>query len=127
MSASNPLPERREGNAPGPKGATGRSRSTAGASRQKTPGRSLAVADRPETAVRISERLALSVPEAAASLGVSERLIRSVLPEIPHCRLGNRVVIPVPLLVEWLRKEAQKEQTVIGKAVDDILGEIQSS
>ncbi len=85
------------------------------------------MADRPETAVRLSERLALSVSEAATAIGVSERLIRSVLPEIPHCRLGNRVVIPVPLLVEWLRKEAQKEQTVVGKAVDDILGEIQSS
>ncbi len=83
--------------------------------------------DRPETAVRISERLALSVPEAAASLGVSERLIRSVLPDIPHCRLGNRVVIPVPLLVEWLRKQAQVEQIVVGKAVNDILEEIQSS
>jgi hypothetical protein len=85
------------------------------------------VTDRPETAVRLSERLALSVPEAATAIGVSERLIRSVLPEIPHCRLGNRVVIPVPLLVEWLRKEAQKEQTVVGKAVDEILEEIQSS
>ena len=80
-----------------------------------------------ETAVRLSERLALSVPEAATAIGVSERLIRSVLPDIPHCRLGNRVVIPVPLLVEWLRKEAQKEQTVVGKAVNDILEEIQSS
>jgi hypothetical protein len=85
------------------------------------------VTDRPETAVRISERLALSVPEAATAIGVSERLIRSVLPDIPHCRLGNRVVIPVPLLVEWLRKEAQKEQTVVGKAVNEILEEIQSS
>ncbi len=53
--------------------------------------------------------------------------MRSLLPEIPHCRLGNRVVIPVSLLVEWLRKRAQEEQNVVGKAVDEILEEIQSS
>ena len=84
------------------------------------------MADSPETAVRLSERLALSVPEAADSLGVSERLMRELLPEIPHCRLGNRVVIPVPLLVEWLRKQAQEEQNVVGKAVNEILEEIHS-
>jgi hypothetical protein len=84
------------------------------------------VTDRPETAVRLSERLALSVAEAAASLGVSERLMRTVLPEIPHCHVGNRVVIPVSLLAEWLCKQAQKDQTVVGKAVDEILEEIQS-
>jgi hypothetical protein len=85
------------------------------------------VADSPETAVRLSERLALSVPEAATAIGVSERHMRSVLPDIPHCNIGNRVVIPVPLLVEWLRKQAQEEQTVVGKAVNEILEEIQSS
>ncbi len=83
------------------------------------------MADRPETAVRLSERLALSIPEAAAAVGVSERLMRTLLPDIPHCHVGNRVVIPVSLLDEWLRQEAQKEQTVVGKAVDDILEEIQ--
>jgi hypothetical protein len=40
-----------------------------------------AVTDRPETAVRLSERLALSVGEAATAIGVSERLMRSVLPD----------------------------------------------
>ena len=82
--------------------------------------------DSPETAVRLSERLALSIPEAAASLGVSERLMRSVLPDIPHCHVGNRIVIPISLLDEWLRKQAQEEPTVVGKAVDEILEEIQS-
>ncbi len=81
--------------------------------------------DRPETAVRLSERLALSIPEAARAMGVSERLMRTLLPDIPHCRLGNRVVIPVAPLDEWLRQQAGKEQTVVGKAVDEILEEIQ--
>ncbi len=84
------------------------------------------MADYPETAIRLSERLALSVSEAAKALGVSERLMRTVLPEIPHCHIGNRVVIPVPLLTEWLREQAHKEQNVVGKAVNDILEEIQS-
>jgi excisionase family DNA binding protein len=82
--------------------------------------------DRPETAVRLSERAALTIPEAAKAVGVSERLIRSLLPEIPHCHLGSRVVIPVSLLDEWLRKQAQEEQNTVGKAVNDILEEIQS-
>jgi hypothetical protein len=85
------------------------------------------VTDRPQTAVRLSERLALSIPEAAMAVGISERLMRSLVPEIPHCRLGNRVVIPISLLVEWLCKQAQKDQTVVGKAVNEILEEIQSS
>ena len=84
------------------------------------------MADSPETGVRLSERLALSIPEAAKAVGVSERLMRTLMPEIPHCRIGNRVVIPVPLLAEWLRKQAGKEQNVVGKAVNDILEEIQS-
>jgi hypothetical protein len=86
-----------------------------------------AVTDRPDIAVQLSERLALSVSEAATAIGVSERLMRTILPEIPHCHVGNRVVIPVSLLVEWLCKQAQKDQTVVGKAVEEILEEIQSS
>jgi len=85
------------------------------------------VADSPETAVRLSERAALTIPEAAAAVGISERLMRTLLTEIPHCHLGNRVVIPVSLLEEWLRKQAGKEQNVVGKAVNEILEEIQSS
>ena len=84
------------------------------------------MADSPETGVRLSERLALSISEAAKALGVSERLMRTVLPDIPHCHVGNRVVIPVALLDEWLREQAGKEQNVVGKAVNDILEEIQS-
>ena len=85
------------------------------------------MADRPETAVCLAERAALTIPEAARAVGVSERLIRSLLPEIPHCNIGNRVVIPVSLLEEWLRQQAGERETVVGKAVNDILGEIQSS
>jgi hypothetical protein len=86
-----------------------------------------AVADRPEIGIPLSDRLALSIAEAAAAIGVSERLMRTVLSDIPHCHVGNRVVIPVSLLDEWLRKQAEAEQNVVGKAVNEILEEIQSS
>jgi excisionase family DNA binding protein len=68
------------------------------------------VADRPQNAVRLSERAALTIPEAAASLGVSERHLRTVLPEIPHFHLGGRVLIPQGQLVEWMRREVDREQ-----------------
>ena len=83
------------------------------------------MADRPQSEIRLSARLALTIPEAAAAVGVSVRHLRTLLPEIPHCRLGDRIVIPVSMLDEWLRKQAGKEQTVVGKAVDAILEEIQ--
>jgi len=85
------------------------------------------VTDQNETEFQLSARLALSIAEAAASLGISEGHMRTHMPEIPHCRIGNRVVIPVPLLAEWLREQAHKEQNVVGKAVNEILEEIQSS
>ena len=64
--------------------------------------------------------------KAAALVGVSERLMRTLMPEIPHCRIGNRVVIPVAPLAEWLRKKTQEEQSPLRKAVVDILEDIQS-
>jgi len=75
---------------------------------------------KPKTDVQLANRLGLSVAEAAESIGVSERHLRSVLPEIPHCHVGARVVIPVEPLREWLRNRAQAEQT----RADDIAAEI---
>ena len=42
-------------------------------------------------------RLVLSIPEAAAALGVSDDLVYELTHrgELPHLRLGRRVVIPV--------------------------------
>jgi excisionase family DNA binding protein len=52
----------------------------------------------------VSDRLALSVAEAANELGCSERTVRSMVSrnEIPHVRLGRRVVLPTHLLRQWL-------------------------
>jgi excisionase family DNA binding protein len=75
-------------------------------------------------AVRLADRLALTVPEAAATLGVSERHLRSMLPEIPHTRLGGRVVIPVEPLREWLRNRAHAEQAAADSVAEEILADL---
>ena len=67
------------------------------------------------------DRLALRPKEAASALGVSERTLRQMLPELPHVRMGSRVVIPVRLLEEWLRTHAQTEENRVGSEVESIL------
>lgn len=53
-------------------------------------------------------KLAVSAREAAAMLGISERLLwtwtRSG--KIPHLRLGVRVLYPLDLLRVWLNQQA---------------------
>jgi excisionase family DNA binding protein len=66
--------------------------------------------DWPATAAPDVPRLALTIPEAASALGISERHLRTMLSELPHCRIGGRVVLPVDALHEWLRRQAQAEQ-----------------
>jgi excisionase family DNA binding protein len=69
----------------------------------------------------LRDRLALTVEEAAAAVGVSERHLRTMLSEIPHLRLGGRVVIPVKPFDEWLRKRAEQEMSTVDQAVDGVL------
>ncbi len=69
-------------------------------------------------------RLALSIAEAAASIGVSERHLRTLLPEVPHVFVGNRVVIPVVPLREWLREQAKAEGTRADAVAREILREL---
>lgn len=54
------------------------------------------------------ERLAVSVSEAAESIGVSERFVWKLMQrgEMPHRRVGRRVLIPVDRLREWLVQDA---------------------
>ena len=56
---------------------------------------------------KLAERLALRPAEVAEVLGVSERHIRQLLPQLPHVRLGGCVVVPVEGLREWLREQAR--------------------
>jgi len=77
-------------------------------------------------ALQLSNRLALTVPEAAEAVGVSERHLRSLLPEIPHTRLGERVVIPVKAFEEWLSEQARAEKAQADQVADEILGAFSS-
>jgi hypothetical protein len=47
-----------------------------------------------------------------------------MLPEIPHTRLGGRVVIPVEPFREWLRARAQSEQAASDRMAAEILEEL---
>jgi excisionase family DNA binding protein len=53
-------------------------------------------------------RLAVSRGEAAAMLGISARLLWTWTNagQIPHVRIGARVLYPVEQLREWLGKQA---------------------
>ncbi len=75
----------------------------------------------PARPVILAERLALSVPETATALGVSERHLRDLLPEIPHTRLGGRVVIPVEQMRKWLADQTKIEPNRVDEKVEDIL------
>ena len=63
-------------------------------------GRSAAVLD-------LRGRLALRPVEAAEALGISERRLRSLLPQLPHVREGGVVLLPVEGLRRWLEERAK--------------------
>jgi excisionase family DNA binding protein len=69
----------------------------------------------------IDGRLALSLAEAARALGVSERHVREILPDLPHVHLGRRVVIPVEALREWLRDRARAERSRAERAAEELV------
>ena len=68
----------------------------------------------------LDTRLALRPKEAAEALGISERTLRQLLPELPTVRRGNIVLIPVEQLRRWLRDESEAEK---GRA-EAVVGEI---
>jgi excisionase family DNA binding protein len=77
--------------------------------------------DAQEHRPQLSERLALRPKEAAEALGISERTLRQLLPELPTVRRGNIVLVPVAGLQEWLREESEAESGRVEKAVGEIL------
>lgn len=56
----------------------------------------------------MSDRLVLTLKQAAEELGVSERTVAGLVSrrEIPTARVGRRVLIPTHLLREWLERRA---------------------
>ena len=77
--------------------------------------------------VLLADRLALRPSEVAEALGVSERTIRQVLPELPHFRLGSAVVVPIEPLRDWLRARAKIEGNRVDTAVKEIMASIDES
>jgi hypothetical protein len=57
--------------------------------------------------VELANRLALRPLEAAAALGLSERAFRSLLPRLPHIRVGGAVLVPLEPLRRWLEEQAR--------------------
>ena len=69
----------------------------------------------------LTDRLALRPAEAAVALGISERKLRELLPELPHLRRGGVVLVPVDSLREWLRAEAVVEGNKADVIADEVL------
>jgi hypothetical protein len=65
-------------------------------------------------------RLTLRIEETAQTLGLSERKVREMLPELPHVRHPGVVLIPVDALREWLREHARIE----GDRIDTVAREM---
>lgn len=74
--------------------------------------------------IRLADRLALRPKEAAATLGLSERAFRALLPSLPHVRAGGAVLIPVEALRRWLDEQAVREPDRIDGIVSETLGSI---
>jgi excisionase family DNA binding protein len=80
-----------------------------------------------EKRLDLAGRLALRPAEAAQALGIGERTLRQILPELPHIRSGAAVLLPVEGLQAWLRERAEAEQGRVEAVVDDVLQSIRES
>ena len=69
----------------------------------------------------LANRLALRPTEAARALGICERTLRQILPELPHVRVGGAVLLPVEGLQAWLRERATTERKRADEIADEIL------
>lgn len=70
-------------------------------------------------------KFALSVPEAAVALGISERMLRRLLekdPGLPRVHIGRRVVIPSRALEEWINRQAQEKRERVRGGVRALQG-----
>ena len=59
-----------------------------------------------EQSAEASDKLMIDLGQAADQLGVSERLLRSMVArgEVPHVRCGRRVLFPVAGLTRWVEE-----------------------
>ena len=71
--------------------------------------------------IDLTSRLALRPKEAAEALGIGERTLRQILPELPHVRIGGAVLLPVDGLRDWLRDQAKVERGSVESVVTEIM------
>ena len=79
----------------------------------------------PEPRAELTDRLALRPAEVAGALGLSERTIRQILPQLPHLRVGGAVLVPVEGLREWLRTQSRIEGSTVDRAVKEVLASLE--
>ena len=70
------------------------------------------------------ERLALRPKEAALALGLSERKLRELLPELPHVRRGGVLLFPVESLRQWLEEQARRGTPSVDAVVEEVLAAV---
>jgi hypothetical protein len=72
----------------------------------------------------LSDRLALRPREVAEALGLSERSLRGLLPQLPVVRTRGAVLLPVEALRDWLlntaRSEGDKAKNVAQEVLQDL-------
>ena len=63
----------------------------------------------------VPSRLGYNLSEAAEAVGVSQHKIqewlRRAVDPLPYIKDGRRIIIPVDLLIEWLRDEAGRQMS----------------
>ena len=69
-------------------------------------------------------RLALRPKEAAEVLGISERKLRELMPELPVVRRGGIVLVSVEGLRAWLLEEAQAEKCRVDAIAEEVMKSI---
>ena len=79
----------------------------------------------PEPRAELTDRLALRPAEVARALGLSERTVRQILPQLPHLRVGGAVLVPVEGLREWLRTQSRIEGSTVDRAVQEVLASLE--
>ena len=67
----------------------------------------------------MENRYALTIEEAAKSLGVSMPTMRKIanLNDFPAFRVGKRWIIPCQAFAEWLDKQARERAAMPGRKV----------
>ncbi len=81
-------------------------------------------ADSATEPLHLADRLALRPEEAAQALGLSERKLRDILPELPHFRVGKAVLLPVEALRAWVQEQTKVEPGRVDAVVKEIMESI---